>query len=173
MPHCCRRVKRRYPDFLQLKVKSSCLQEPEKAGLRLRMSSVGLVTRNFGLCFRTDDFQSSLYADAQWSNYCDTCFRITVSGNQNRMCVPHVHLLKSRRSCHLLRLYRVAVLTSNACSMYPPCCWTTHSSRRRHWAIISNGAISGVARLSASSSSKANILNIDVRTAGCDSYFRQ
>jgi len=19
------------------------------------------------------------------------------------------------------------------CSMYPPCCWTTHSSRRRRW----------------------------------------
>jgi len=32
--------------------------------------------------------------------------------------------------------------------------------------------VSGVAGLSASSSSKADTLNIDIKTAGCDSYFR-
>jgi len=36
-----------------------------------------------------------------------------------------------------------------------------------------NGAISGVAGLSASSSSKVNTLNIWCKTAGCDNYFRQ
>jgi len=33
--------------------------------------------------------------------------------------------------------------------------------------------VSGVAGLSASSSSKQDTLNFDVKTAGCDSYFRQ
>jgi len=27
------------------------------------------------------------------------------------------------------------------CSMYPPCCWTTHSSRRRHWSMARSVAI--------------------------------
>jgi len=33
-------------------------------------------------------------------------------------------------------LFKVTVASCSfyiECSMCPPCCWTTHSSRRRHW----------------------------------------
>ena len=40
-------------------------------------------------------------------------------------------------TCLLSQLLSKVTVTSCSfyimCSLYPPCCWTTHSSRRRHW----------------------------------------
>jgi len=58
--------------------------------------------------------------------------------------------------------------------MYTPC-WLLLDDALKPTTPLTNGApISGVAGLSASSSSKADTLNnFDVKTAGCDSYVRQ
>jgi len=58
--------------------------------------------------------------------------------------------------------------------MYTPC-WLLLDDALKPTTPLTNGApISGVAGLSASSSSKADTFNnFDVKTAGCDSYFTQ
>ena len=56
------------------------------------------------------------------------------------------------------------------CSVCSPCCWTTHSSRRRHWSRHWSVASPAWVRRPAA---RRIHWTFDVETAECDSYFRQ
>jgi len=56
------------------------------------------------------------------------------------------------------------------CSVYPPCCWKTRSSRRRHWSMPRSVASPAWMRRPAA---RRTHWTFDVKTAECDSYFRQ
>ena len=82
-----------------------------------------------------------------WNVKCSKKARIE---NKTTSVTTHFKKLTTENNVFIIsaKLSKVTVTSCNffyiKCSMYPPCCWTTHSSRRRHWPI------SGVAGLSAS-----------------------
>ena len=84
------------------------------------------------------------------------------------------YINRQRTTCLLCQLLSKVTVTSCRfcikCSMYPPCCWTTHSSRRRHWAMVRSVASPAWVRRPAA---RWTHWTFDIKTAGCDSYIRQ
>jgi len=63
--------------------------------------------------------------------------RITIK-NMTTFITTHFEKLTTETTCLLSQL--LSKITSHSfhikCSMCPPCCWTTHPSRRRHWPMV-------------------------------------